>query len=321
MAGLAVDDQAVLPGVSGGVRLVSLRRQPVATGSEVLVRMLYAPINPADLLVIEGRSAFALDKDAPIGAEGVGVVERVGADVSDLSLGDMVLPLSRGNWCRYRVVQRSELVAVPASINPVQAAMLRINPPTARLLVEAAGVGQGDILLQNAATSAVAAWVRAITARMGVTVIDIVRRPDPALPYAVINGPDLAERIKLISRGRPVCAALDCVAGAGAGQLAECLAPNGRLIVFGHLSGRPVTVPSQLLTGGGLTIAGFSLRPAEAALGKARRARIFADLLAIASGDGFGLPVREIVPLSRVEEGIAMARQARPGRVLLDLST
>lgn len=316
-----MDDLAVLPGAPGKVRLVSLRRAPVATGSDVLVRMLYAPINPADLLVIEGCYAFALDKDAPIGAEGVGVVERVGADVSDLSPGDMVLPLSRGNWCRYRVMRRSELVAVPASINPVQAAMLRINPPTARLLVEAAGVGRGDILLQNAATSAVAAWVRAITVRMGVTVIDIVRRPDAALPYAVVDGPDLAERIKLISRGRPVRAALDCVAGAGAGQLAECLAVGGRLIVFGHLSGQPVSVPSQLLTGGGLTIAGFSLRPAEAALSKARRARIFADLLAIALSDGFGLPVREIVPLSRVDDGLAMARQAGRGRVLLDLST
>jgi len=120
-----------------------------------------------------------------------------------------------------------------------------------------------------------------------------------------------------------VRAALDCVAGTASGRMAQCLSPGGRLIVFGHLSGEPLTVRSQLLTGGGLSIAGFSLRPAEQALGGAGVRTLFADLLAMLRDRPVVQPIRAIVPLSRAGEAIALAREGRGGgvgRVLFDLS-
>lgn len=314
-------NQAVLPAGNGRVHLADLPMPQPPRGCDVLVRMLRAPINPADLLVIEGRYAFSLGADAPIGAEGVGVVEAAGEGSSDLSPGDMVLVLSRGNWCRYRLVPRSDLIALPDGCDPAQGAMMRINPPTARLLIEAAAVGAGDVILQNAAGSTVATWVRLIASRMALTVIDIVRCPDAALPHAIVDGPGLAERVKAATAGLPVRAALDCVAGGASGRLAQCLAPSGRLIVFGHLSGDPVSVPSQLLTGGGLTIQGFSLRPAETALGVAERNARFADLFALSASAQLRLPLRETVPLSRIDEGVALARIGGRGRVMIDLTT
>ena len=113
------------------------------------------------------------------------------------------------------------------------------------------------------------------------------------------------------------------VAGTASGRMAQCLSPGGRLIVFGHLSGEPLTVRSQLLTGGGLSIAGFSLRPAEQALGGAGVRTLFADLLAMLRDRPVVQPIRAIVPLSRAGEAIALAREGRGGgvgRVLFDLS-
>ena len=312
-------NRAVLPGAKGEVRLTDAPSPPAPRNDEVLVRMLYAPINPADLLAIEGRYAFDLPHDQPLGAEGAGLVEAVGEAVADLRPGDLVVPLERGNWCAMRLLPRRHLVALPG-IDPAQAAMLRINPPTAHLLLRDAGVRSGDALIQNGAGSVVAHWVRAFAARMDVKVIDVVRRPHPETPDALLDGDDLAQRARAASGGRPIRAALDCVAGAATGRLAGCLARNGRLLLFGHLSGEPIQVRSQLLTGGSLSIAGFSLRPAEVALGAAGVHAMFGELAALHAADPPILPVRAIVPLSRATEGIALAGAGGRGRILFDLT-
>lgn len=314
---------AVLPGDAGRIRLVQMPPPAMPQEQDVLLRMIHAPINPADLLAIDGRYAFALPPNEPLGAEGSAVVEAVGADVVDLRPGDHVLPLGRGNWCIHRLVPRRDLIALPPDVDPVQAAMWRINPPTARLLLRDAGVGPGDAIVQNGAGSAVARWVRALAARLDVRVIDVVRRPNPALPDALIDGEHLAARVLAAAAGRPIRAALDCVAGTASGRLAQCLSPGGRLIVFGHLSGEPLTVRSQLLTGGGLAIAGFSLRPAERALGEEGVRTMFAELFDLSKADPIAQPVRAIIPLSCAEDAITLAREGDDGgrgRVLFDLS-
>ncbi|MGF7150166.1 NADPH:quinone reductase-like Zn-dependent oxidoreductase [Sphingomonas zeicaulis] len=290
------------------------------TAGQVMVRMLYAPINPADLLAIDGRYAFALPSDAPLGAEGVGRVEAVGADVADLSPGELVVPLSRGNWCRFRCLPGTDLIRLPPDTDLRQASMLRINPPTAHLLVAAAAVPRGQLLIQNAASSAVAGWVRTIAQRTGVAVVDIVRRADPALPDAIIDGDDLAEQVRARAAGRPVRAALDCVAGSATGRLAQCLSDGGTIMLFGHMSGDPVAIRSQLLTGGGLTIRGFSLRPAEAAMGPAGVREMFAELVGLRAQSDVAMPIRAVLPLSRAAAAITRARDGGRGRVLLDLT-
>ena len=312
-------NRAVLPRGTGEIRLADAPLPPAPRKDEVLVRMLYAPVNPADLLAIDGRYSFDLPQDQPLGAEGVGLVESVGEAVADLRPGELVMPLERGNWCAMRLLPRRHLVVL-SDIDPVQAAMLRINPPTAHLLLRHAGMRPGEALIQNGAGSVVAHWVRAFAARMDIKVIDVVHRPHPATPHALLDGDHLAERARAASDGRPIRAALDCVAGAATGRLASCLAPGGRLLLFGHLSGDPIQVRSQLLTGGGLSIAGFSLRPAEAALGAAGVHAMFKELAALHAADPPALPVRAIIPLSRAEEGIALARAGGSGRILFDLA-
>jgi NADPH:quinone reductase-like Zn-dependent oxidoreductase len=282
--------------------------------------MLYAPVNPADLLALEGRYAFDLDAGAPLGAEGVGRVEEVGAAVSDLSPGDRVLPLTRGNWTDYRVLDREELMSVPSGIPDEQAAMLRINPMTARLLLDKTGAGAGDAIVQNAAGSAVAAWVRALAVRRGIHVVDVLRSADAAFPHAVVDGPELPAAVGDAAAGREVRAALDCVAGEATGRLAGCVAAGGRIIVFGHLSGQPVTVRSQLLTGGGLSISGFSLRPAEAALGRDEIKRVFAELFGLFQEVPPSVEIRALVPLREAGRAVVLARSGGRGRVLLDLA-
>ena len=72
--------------------------------NEVLVRMLAAPINPADLNVIEGTYGELPSLPCTIGNEGVGVVERVGSSVVGFASGQTVLPLAFGTCQRGRAL-------------------------------------------------------------------------------------------------------------------------------------------------------------------------------------------------------------------------
>lgn len=275
----------------------------------VRVRMLYAPINPADLLVLQGSYAFALADGAALGAEGLGEVEAIGEAVRLVRPGDRVLPLDRGNWCRRRVVAETRLLAVPAGTDPLRAAMMRINPATACLLLQASGAVKGDCLVLNAGRSQVADWVRQLGKAMGIDVISLVRGPVDQ-PGFFTEGAELPVR---------PCAALDCVAGGATGQLANMLADGGKVLVYGHLSGEPCRVDSTTLTGKGLTVAGFSLRPAETRMAHVQAQQMWRTLWKVADDVRPEQRIAATFSLGELPQALERAAALGNQRVMLNL--
>ena len=105
---------------------------PEPAPDEAVVQMLAAPINPADLNAIEGK--YPGRKEVPVtpGFEGAGTIVDLGSDVKNIARGALViLPHNIGTWRDALAVKANELIAVPPEIEPVQAAMLKINPMTA----------------------------------------------------------------------------------------------------------------------------------------------------------------------------------------------
>src|SRR5437762_9742415 len=109
---------------------------PTPGPDEVVVEMRAAPINPADLNAIEGKYPGKREVPAVPGFEGSGIVSELGKNVSKLTIGSLViLPHDIGTWREACAVKAKQLVVVPSGVDPVQAAMLKINPLTAwRLL-------------------------------------------------------------------------------------------------------------------------------------------------------------------------------------------
>lgn len=307
----------VLPDGEGSVRLEADGPDTPLQVAQLRVRMLRAPINPADRMMIDG--AYALPHEGTLGAEGVGEVIAIGAGVSDLSPGDRVLPLSRGNWTRIRTLGRTEVVTVPRGLPLHAAAALRINPATAARLLQQGAPARGDWILQNAARSSVALWVRRLSRAQGLRTIDVVRTPGglEAGGTVLVEDETLHLGVRDVTGGEPVKLALDCVAGCSTGRLAQALADRGRLIVFGHLSNAPCSVPSKLLTGRGLRLEGFSLRPAEMEDTPAGLQTLYDDLAALA-GEGFMPEPDAVFPLTSIAEALSSARAGL--RVQLDLT-
>lgn len=302
------------PARPSGVAVADLPDPGRPGPGEVRVRMRLAPVNPADRLAIAGRYAPRGGLGDILGAEGLGAVDAIGDGVMDVALGQRVILLSRGNWVEWRRVPAAEVLAVPDMLPETQAAMLRINPATAMRLLDRLALSRGDWLIQNAATSSVAGWVRRLAVGRGLRTIDVVRSnsPDAGSGGMLADGDDLAERVAEVTEGQEVAGALDAVAGTATGRLADCLAANGTLVVYGHLSGAPCVISSALLTTKSLTLHGFTLRAAEAGEAPKYLAARYAELAALAAADPE--PVAGIFALGDIDAALAATGR---GRILL----
>ncbi|MEZ5728411.1 MAG: alcohol dehydrogenase catalytic domain-containing protein [Burkholderiaceae bacterium] len=159
------------------VDCVSQAEPPAPAQGEVLLEMLAMSINPADLLMIEGRYGVAAEPPFTPGFEGIGQVLACGDGVDDIAPGDLVLPGGGGCWRERLVRRRDALVKLPPDVDPIQAAMLRANPATAWAMLESIpGLEPGEWVAQNAANSAVGGYVHQLARRRGVHVLAIVRR-------------------------------------------------------------------------------------------------------------------------------------------------
>jgi NADPH:quinone reductase-like Zn-dependent oxidoreductase len=134
------------------------------------------------LLLRAGERQGVLRPELPsvIGNEGVGRVVAVGPGVTNVAVGDRVLPpRSSWVWRERMVIPAAGLFSLPLEADPKQLAMLAINPPTASLLLsEYVDLNRGDFVIQNAANSGVGRWVIAFAKARGLRTVNIVRRPE-----------------------------------------------------------------------------------------------------------------------------------------------
>jgi hypothetical protein len=81
---------------------------------EVLVKWLYAPINPADINTIQGKYPSKPPLPAVPGNEGVGEVVEIGPNTQNLQVGDIVIPngTNKGTWRSHAVYDFEELFKV-----------------------------------------------------------------------------------------------------------------------------------------------------------------------------------------------------------------
>src|SRR5256714_948977 len=244
-----------LHGNPAEVLQIKTERWPEPAADEAIVEMRAAPINPADINAIEGKYPGRREVPATPGFEGCGVVVDVGANVSTIAKGALViLPHNIGTWREAVAVKASELIAVPPEIEPEQAAMLKINPMTAwRLLHDYVDLARGDWLIQNAANSAVGRAVIQIAHELGFKTVNVVRRAElvdelrgEGGDVVLVDGENLREEVKTATGGAPIRLGLNSVGGDSALHLANCLAFGGTLVSFGAMSLQPLKIPTGL---------------------------------------------------------------------------
>ncbi len=301
---------------------------PKPAADEALVQMRAAPINPADLNAIEGKYPVRPELPATPGFEGAGVVVELGSDVTGMTAGALViLPHNLGTWREAVAVKASELVAVPPEIEPVHAAMLKINPMTAwRLLHDYVDLKSGDWLIQNAANSASARAVIQIASDLGYKTVNVVRRAElidelrsEGGGVVFVDGENLREEVKNATSGAPVRLGLNAVGGESALRLANCLAPGSTMVTFGAMSLQPLKIPNGLLIFKDLRFRGIWINKWYDNATIAERMDAFRPLFEMARRGLLKTKVERAYPISEVKAAVTHAAQGkRSGKIIFE---
>lgn len=302
--------------------------RPVAGPGQVLLKMRLAPVNPADINVIEGSYGRLPTLPATPGNEGLGEVVALGEGVRGFAVGDLVRPREGGGiWCQAMAVDAVHCLRLPTGLPEAEAAMLTINPATAWCaLHEFTELKAGEAVLVNAPTSAVGAAFLAIGRARGLRVGCLARRAEdaPALVGAgaaavVVEGREAARELAAVLG--PVRLALNMVGGDSSATLAKALGDHGWMITIGAMARKPLTLPNGPLLFKELRLAGFWITRWYERSSPAAIAAMLEGCAALVRAGTLRQAVAATYPLARLAEAVEHARQSgRGGKVLLDLA-
>lgn len=183
-----------------------------------------------------------------IGLEGAGVVEAVGAGVTEVAVGDRVAyaggPL--GAYAEVRNIPADRLVKLPDAISFEQGAAMMLQGLTAQYLLRRTyRVQPGDTILIHAAAGGVGLLVCQWAKALGATVIGTVGSDEKAA-IARAHGCDhpivytrekFAERVREITAGEGVPVVYDSIGADTFMDSLSCLRPLGMMVLFGAASG------------------------------------------------------------------------------------
>jgi NADPH:quinone reductase-like Zn-dependent oxidoreductase len=206
--------------------------RPAVTADRVLVRVRAASVNALDWHTVHGGflltviSALMRSKNDPIrGADLAGVVEEVGADVTQVRPGDEVFGMGKGTFAEFATAPGRTLVQKPKQLSFAEAATVGVAAITAlQGLRDKGGVtggGVGTFAVQIA--KALGAQVTAVT---GPKNIDLIRSlgVDAVLDYSKEDVLKRVERYDVV---------LDIAAIRPLGELRRALVPGGTLVMVG----------------------------------------------------------------------------------------
>jgi NADPH:quinone reductase-like Zn-dependent oxidoreductase len=150
--------------------------RPEPKENEALVRVIASSVNPADPLTLSGKYAREFGTHLPLipGYDVAGVVEKTGAKITRLKVGDAVYgyPTFGGGWAEYVTVKEYEVAAKPISLRFAEAAAVPMGALTAwQALVDTAKLHAGQTVLIHGGSGGVGSFAVQIAKARGARVI------------------------------------------------------------------------------------------------------------------------------------------------------
>jgi NADPH:quinone reductase len=219
---------------------------PVPGPGEARVRQTAIGVNFIDVYFRRGLYKAAQLPFVP-GQEGVGVVEAIGPNVSEVAVGDRVAYAGlQGSYAEVRLAPAARLVKLPAGIDDKTAAAMTLKGMTAEvLLLRCARVGRGDTILFHAAAGGVGSITCQWAKHLGLRVIGTAGGPEKAARAAArgcdhvidYDKEDVVARVKELTGGAGVSAVFDGVGQRTFDASLACLTMRGMMVLFGQASG------------------------------------------------------------------------------------
>jgi NADPH:quinone reductase len=251
------------------LQMIEMER-PVPTGRRVLMKVEAIGVNYADTARREGHYVVPTPLPFIPGAEVAGVVSAVGEDVTSVHVGQRVVALiESGGYAEYVNVDERGVIPIPDELDFHQAVALPVQGLSAyhilktmgrleegeTVLIHAAAGGVGTLAVQlakifragNIIATASTEEKRALAKQLGA---------DAAIDYTKEGWKD---EVLEYTNGKGVDVALEMAGGDIFHQTLDCLAPFGRLVVYGVASGQFTRMNPARLMEKNLSVIGFFL--------------------------------------------------------------
>ena len=207
--------RAIVAHEYGGPEVLNLEQvpRPEPSDDEALVRVIASSVNPADPLTLSGKYAKEFGTHLPLipGYDIAGVVEKTGANVTKLKVGNAVYgyPTFGGGWADYVAVKEWEVAAKPKSLNFVEASAVPMGALTAwQALVDVAKLQPGQTILIHGGSGGVGSFAVQIAKARGARVIatastanqDLLKKlgADVAVDYTKTKFEDVAKDVDAV---------------------------------------------------------------------------------------------------------------------------
>ena len=257
--------QVHTPGGPENMQLVDAPT-PVPGPKQALVKIAAAGVNFIDVYFRTGL--YKADVPITLGNEGAGTVEAVGADVTEVAVGDRVAyAMARGSYAEYAAVPSSLLVKIPSHVEFTSAAAAMLQGMTAHYLTHSTfALKSGDTCLVHAAAGGAGGLIVQMAKMLGARVFGTVSteakarvaREHGADETILYTQQDFAVEVKRLTGGRGVDVVYDSVGLTTFDKSLSSLRPRGMMALFGQSSGSvPPVDPTILNTKGSL----FLTRP------------------------------------------------------------
>ena len=300
---------------------------PVLGEGQVLLQVLAAPINPSDVLTLTGEYGRLPPLPAIGGNEGVGKVVAHGPGVSTPPLGQTVLlPIGLGSWATHVVADAAHLMPLPNDADPLQLAMMTVNPPTASLLLsEFVDLQPGEWVIQNAANSGVGEYLVQLARRRGLKTVNVVRRDSAVAAVqaaggdvVLVDGPDLGRRVAAATGQETIRLAIDAIGGQATNRLAGCVGEGGTLVNYGMLSGEDCVVSPRAFVFRDVSLRGFWLALWFRKATPQQQMAIFGEIGKLIATGQLKARIHATYDLPQIKQAVAAAAAGeRAGKVLV----
>jgi NADPH2:quinone reductase len=321
---------AIRPAAPGGPEVLvpaELALPPLAAGA-VRVRVRFAGVNFID--VYQRSGAYPLPRPLPIGQEGAGEIEALGAGVDPalgLSVGSRVAWTGvPGSYASHVDAPAAKLVVVPAALGLDQAAAAMLQGMTAHYLTRSTfPLAPGHRCLIHAAAGGVGQLACQLARAAGATVLgtvstdakaELARAAGCAHPIRY-DRDDLVAEVRRITGDAGCDVVYDSVGKDTFAKSLDCLRPRGMLVLYGQSSGAVPPVDLQVLAHKG------SLYATRPTLGHYTATRVElleragAVLGAVETGT-LRLRIDRVLPLAEAAEAHRLLeRRATTGKLLL----
>lgn len=262
------------------------RQERLPGKGEVKIRLKAAGLNHRDLFLMAARTK----QDAPLilGSDGAGIIEAVGEEVTNLTIGAEVIINPCLNWAKADkvpvapsilggptegtfaesvIIPQQNALNKPPYLSWKEAGVLPLSALTAyRALFTKGNLKKGEHVLIPGIGGGVATFATLMAAAIGARVSVTSRsesKRQTALKLPIAQVIDSNSNWKEYLKNDPVDLILDSIGPATFSQYFDVIKPNGKIIMFGASSGNEITIPVRAIFYPQINIAGTSMGSGE----------------------------------------------------------